>query len=154
MSEGIATRPPSIAEDIKQRKPFRTRIQEAYLGLVRAGDDLKRRTSAILEAAGVTLQQYNVLRILRGAGDDGLPTLTIAERMIERTPGVTRLTPRFVLVATLWVGCGGGPSTLTSPPGPAAGPILFQDRALLTPRCIPRAAGANWTPGCMNGYRP
>ena len=90
MSEGIATRPPSIAEDIKQRKPFRTRSQEAYLGLVRAGDDLKRRTSAILEAAGVTLQQYNVLRILRGAGDDGLPTLTIAERMIERTPGVTR----------------------------------------------------------------
>ncbi|MEE2900638.1 MAG: hypothetical protein VX815_19435 [Gemmatimonadota bacterium] len=91
MSEGIATRPPSIAEDIKQRKPFRTRSQEAYLGLVRAGDDLKRRTSAILEAAGVTLQQYNVLRILRGAGDDGLPTLTIAERMIERTPGGTLL---------------------------------------------------------------
>jgi len=44
----------------------------------------------------VTLQQYNVLRILRGAGADGLPTLTIGERMIERTPGVTRLIDRMV----------------------------------------------------------
>lgn len=41
------------------------------------------------------MQQYNVLRILRGAGSDGLPTLTIAERMIERTPGITRLIDRL-----------------------------------------------------------
>ena len=66
-----------------------------YLGLVRAGDDLKRRTTEVLETAGVTLQQYNVLRILRGAGHEGLPTLTIGERMIERTPGVTRLIDRM-----------------------------------------------------------
>ena len=95
MSESVATRPPSIAEDIKQRKPFRSRSEEAYLGLIRAGDDLKRLTTAVLEAGGVTLQQYNVLRILRGAGADGLPTLTIGERMIERTPGVTRLIDRM-----------------------------------------------------------
>ncbi len=95
MSEDVATRPPSIGEDIKQQKPFRTRSQEVYLGLVRAADDLKRRTSAVLEAGGVTLQQYNVLRILRGAGNEGLPTLTIGERMIERTPGVTRLIDRM-----------------------------------------------------------
>ena len=48
-----------------------------YLGLVRAADDLKRRTTAVLEVSGVTLQQYNVLRILRGAGNEGLPTLTM-----------------------------------------------------------------------------
>ena len=95
MSESVVTRPPSIAEAIKQQKPFRTRSQEVYLGLVRAADDLKRRTTAVLEVAGVTLQQYNVLRILRGAGNDGLPTLTIGERMIERTPGVTRLIDRM-----------------------------------------------------------
>lgn len=95
MSEGVATRPPSIGEDIKQQKPFRTRSQEVYLGLIRAADDLKRQTSAVLEVGGVTLQQYNVLRILRGAGQRGLPTLTIGERMIERTPGVTRLIDRM-----------------------------------------------------------
>lgn len=95
MSEGGVMQPPSIGEDIKQQKPFRTRSQEVYLGLIRAADDLKRRTTAVLEVAGVTLQQYNVLRILRGAGNDGLPTLTIAERMIERTPGVTRLIDRM-----------------------------------------------------------
>ena len=43
----------------------------------------------------ITGQQYNVLRILRGAEPDGLPTLTIAERMIERTPGITRMIDRL-----------------------------------------------------------
>jgi DNA-binding MarR family transcriptional regulator len=65
------------------------------LGLLRAADDLKRRTTAVIEAAGITIQQYNVLRILRGVGSEGLPTLTIGERMLERTPGVTRLIDRM-----------------------------------------------------------
>jgi DNA-binding MarR family transcriptional regulator len=56
---------------------------------------MRRRVSLVLEPAGVTLQQYNVLRILRGAGAEGLPTLAIGERMIERTPGVTRLIDRM-----------------------------------------------------------
>jgi len=48
-----------------------------------------------IEAAGITGQQYNVLRILRGAGPKGLPTLDIAQRMIERTPGITGLIDRL-----------------------------------------------------------
>ena len=48
-----------------------------------------------LKPHGLTLQQMNVLRILRGAGPDGLPTLEIAQRMVERTPGVTRLIDRL-----------------------------------------------------------
>jgi DNA-binding MarR family transcriptional regulator len=43
----------------------------------------------------ITGQQYNVLRILRGAEPDGLPTLTIAERMIENAPGITRMIDRL-----------------------------------------------------------
>ena len=43
----------------------------------------------------ITGQQYNVLRILRGAEPEGLPTLTIAERMVERTPGITGLIDRL-----------------------------------------------------------
>ncbi len=88
-------RPISIHEEIQQSKPFRTRSEEAFLALLRTADDMRRRVSQVLEPAGVTLQQYNVLRILRGAGPNGLATLAIAERMVERTPGVTRLIDRM-----------------------------------------------------------
>jgi DNA-binding MarR family transcriptional regulator len=85
----------SIHEEIKQSKPFRSRSQEAYLALLRTADDMRRHVGQVLEPAGITLQQYNVLRILRGAGPGGLPTLAIGERMLERTPGVTRLIDRM-----------------------------------------------------------
>jgi DNA-binding MarR family transcriptional regulator len=55
----------------------------------------KHRYVELFEQGGVTFQQYNVLRILRGAGSDGLPTLDIGDRMIERTPGVTRIVDRL-----------------------------------------------------------
>jgi DNA-binding MarR family transcriptional regulator len=95
MTGESAVRPPSIREEIQQGKPFRSLSQEAYLALLRTGDDLKRYVSKVLEPAGVTMQQYNVLRILRGAGKEGIPTLVVAERMLERTPGVTRLIDRM-----------------------------------------------------------
>ena len=65
------------------------------MALMRTADLVRRHASALLEPHGLTLQQYNVLRILRGAGADGLPTLEIADRMIERTPGITRLLDRL-----------------------------------------------------------
>lgn len=74
---------------------FRSREQQAAIGLLRTADAIKRHFSQVIERHGITLQQYNVLRILRGAGPDGLPTLTIGERMIEQTPGVTRLIDRL-----------------------------------------------------------
>jgi DNA-binding MarR family transcriptional regulator len=95
MSRDTSARPPSILEEIQQSKPFRSRSQEAYLALLRTADDSRRYITRVLEPAGVTLQQYNVLRILRGADKDGLPTLAVAERMVERTPGVTRLIDRM-----------------------------------------------------------
>lgn len=62
---------------------------------MRASDALRRRLTEVVAPHGITMQQYNVLRILRGAGADGLPTLAVGERMIERTPGVTRLLDRL-----------------------------------------------------------
>lgn len=85
----------TVLDEIKQSRPFRSSSHEAYVTLLRTADDSKRFVSEVLEPEGVTLQQYNVLRILRGAGEDGLPTLSVAERMIERTPGVTRLIDRM-----------------------------------------------------------
>jgi DNA-binding MarR family transcriptional regulator len=96
MSRETTVQPPSILEDIQQSKPFRTRSQEAYLALLRTADDARRCISQVLEPEGITLQQYNVLRILRGAGAEGMPTLAIGDRMVERTPGVTRLIDRMV----------------------------------------------------------
>ncbi len=86
----------SLKEEIRQNLPFRSPGQEARLALMRTVDDLEHRSALILQPAGITHQQYNVLRILRGAAPEGLPTLAIAERMIERTPGITRLVDRLL----------------------------------------------------------
>ena len=65
------------------------------MALLQTTDALQRRLTRVIEPFGITLQQFNVLRILRGAGPDGLATLTVANRMVERTPGVTRLLDRL-----------------------------------------------------------
>ena len=73
----------AIQAEIKQRRPFASPSAEAVVALARTSDLARRRLSELVEAHGLTLQQYNVLRILRGAGAQGLPTLDIAGRMIE-----------------------------------------------------------------------
>jgi DNA-binding MarR family transcriptional regulator len=85
----------AVGRELKQTRPFRTRGQEAAVGLMRTADLLRRLLEQALEPWGITAQQYNVLRILRGARPEPLPTLEIAERMIERTPGITRLLDRL-----------------------------------------------------------
>jgi DNA-binding MarR family transcriptional regulator len=70
-------------------------MHEAVVGLMHTTDVLRRQAAAVMAAHGLTLQQFNVLRILRGAGDEGLPTLAIAARMVEETPGITRLLDRL-----------------------------------------------------------
>lgn len=88
--------PTSVQSAIKQTRPFHNRRQEAVLDVLLAAEAVRWPFQDLLAAEhDLTLQQYNVLRILRGAGPDGLPTLEIAERMVERTPGVTRLIDRL-----------------------------------------------------------
>ena len=67
----------------------------AYVALLRTADKMKTYFETIVAPFDITGQQYNVLRILRGAEPEGLPTLTIAERMIERAPGITRMIDRL-----------------------------------------------------------
>ena len=88
-------RPLSVQHEIKQGRPFRSVTQEAVVALLKTADDLRRAMAGLLAPHGITVQQYNVLRILRGAGPEGLPTLEVAERMIEQAPGVTRLLDRL-----------------------------------------------------------
>src|SRR5206468_5121386 len=63
--------PKTIAEEIKQSKPFGSLQQEVYLSLQRTADELHSRVVAVLKPFGVSSAQYNVLRILRGAGTEG-----------------------------------------------------------------------------------
>lgn len=69
--------------------------ENAFVSLLRAADRVRALRESVVEQAGVTGQQYNVLRILRDAEPDGMPTLTVARRMIERAPGITRMIDRL-----------------------------------------------------------
>ena len=84
-----------LLRELKQTKPFPDKTEEATVALLRTADLVRRNVASVLEPHGITVQQYNVLRILRGAGERGLPTLEIAERMVEQTPGITRLVDRL-----------------------------------------------------------
>jgi MarR family transcriptional regulator, organic hydroperoxide resistance regulator len=84
-----------LQDELRQRAPFATPAQEAVIGLMRTTDVVRRQLARVVEPHGITLQQYNVLRILRGGGPDGVPTLDVAARMIEQTPGITRLLDRL-----------------------------------------------------------
>lgn len=80
---------------LKQEKPFRSLSQEAVISLLLTTESIRWPFTEFLAGHDLTHQQYNVLRILRGAGAGGLPTLDIVDRLIERTPGVTRLIDRL-----------------------------------------------------------
>lgn len=84
-----------LREEIGQTRPFESLRQEATVGILRTADQVRRKLAEVFEPYGITGQQYNVLRILRGARPEALPTMEIAERMIEKTPGVTRLVDRL-----------------------------------------------------------
>jgi DNA-binding MarR family transcriptional regulator len=87
--------PSALQRELRQRRPFQSPAHEAVVGLMRTADLIRRHGAAVVEPHGITLQQFNVLRILRGAGAEGLPTLEVGERMVEQTPGVTRLLDRL-----------------------------------------------------------
>jgi DNA-binding MarR family transcriptional regulator len=86
----------TLAGELKQSKPFQSVELEALLGLLRTSEVVRNFMSDGMGFEDITTAQYNVLRILRGAGTDGLPTLEIAERLVERNPGVTRMITRLV----------------------------------------------------------
>ena len=81
----------TLRDELKQNKPFISPAHEAVLSILRTAAVVQRHISQVVEASGITIQQFNVLRILRGAGGAGLPTLAIRDRMIEEAAGITRL---------------------------------------------------------------
>jgi DNA-binding MarR family transcriptional regulator len=84
----------TLQEEIKKRTPFDLPEQEAVLNLFRTTDQLQIRFARLFRRFGLTPQQYNILRILRGEGNP-LPVLDVAERMITVVPGITGLVDRM-----------------------------------------------------------
>jgi DNA-binding MarR family transcriptional regulator len=87
---------PKIYEEIKQKKPLTVPGQAAAITIFRTADVLRTAVERPLAVFGLSNEQYNVLRILRGAGASGLPTLEISSRMLSRSPNITRLIDRLV----------------------------------------------------------
>lgn len=80
-----------LRSEIAQRRPFHSVKAEVAVSILRTAALIERHFAQVVARTGVTVQQYNVLRILRGAGEEGLPTLVIRDRMIHEAPGITRL---------------------------------------------------------------
>ncbi len=85
----------SLKLEILQERPFASLEQEAFLNLMRTADALTRDIEELFKPSGLSGTQYNVLRILRGAGEEGLACGQIIERMITRDPDLTRLLDRM-----------------------------------------------------------
>jgi DNA-binding MarR family transcriptional regulator len=84
-----------LAKEIHKERPFDCLEQEVSLNILRTADFLVRGLEELLKRYGLSVVQFNVLRILRGAGERGMACKTIAEHMITRDPDVTRLLDRL-----------------------------------------------------------
>lgn len=83
-----------LEKEIRQGRPLSIE-EQVFLNLVRTADLLARREAGVLRAHGLSGPQYNVLRILRGAGPEGLRCSEVAARMVTQDPDVTRLLDRL-----------------------------------------------------------
>jgi DNA-binding MarR family transcriptional regulator len=87
--------PKTIPAEIRQKRPVGTLEEEALVALLRTADLLQWRADEMFKEHGLSSTQYNALRILRGAGPEGLTCSEIGERMINRDPDITRLLDRL-----------------------------------------------------------
>lgn len=87
--------PGELRQQLRQDKPFQSPEAEAFLNVVRTAAGLLDDLAAVLRPCDLSQPQYNVLRILRGAGPGGLPSGEIGARMVGRDPDVTRLVDRM-----------------------------------------------------------
>ena len=85
----------TIRDEIKQTRPFRSPAEEAMTNLARTGRLVSDAGDLLFKEFGLSSAQYNVLRILRGAGSEGLGRNEIRDRLITRMPDVTRLLERM-----------------------------------------------------------
>ncbi len=84
-----------LQKELKQTKPFASLEEEVLLNLARTAEHVSAHFAGVLKRADLTPTQYNALRILRGAGEQGLTCGEIGERMVTRESDITRLLDRL-----------------------------------------------------------
>ena len=87
--------PDGVQSEIQQTKPFASPEQAAFITILRTAECLQAKNADFLKRFDLSPTQYNALRILRGAGKDGLPCSEVGDRMINRDPDITRLLNRL-----------------------------------------------------------
>jgi DNA-binding MarR family transcriptional regulator len=87
--------PSTLENEIKQTRPFANLREETAVNLRRSSSAWEVTFDRLLEPYDITGTQYNVLRILRGAGPDGLCRQEIRDRLVHRMPDATRLLDRM-----------------------------------------------------------
>src|ERR1700744_5107077 len=84
-----------LQKELHKVRPFECVQQELFLNLIRPADHLTREFESLLKPLNLSPTQYNILRILRGAGEGGMPCKGIGEHLITRDPDITRLLDRL-----------------------------------------------------------
>ena len=81
--------------EIKQTKPFLHVKEEVLLNLARTAAVVQHELEQRMRPHGLSSTQYNVLRILRGAGEQGLCQYEIRDRLVAQVPDVPRILSRM-----------------------------------------------------------
>jgi DNA-binding MarR family transcriptional regulator len=85
----------SIEKEINQ-KQFRNEYQKGIINLIYTYNWMNEKMKKIFDKEDITGQQYNILRILRGAGKP-ISTLQIRERMLDKMSDTSRIVDRLIL---------------------------------------------------------
>jgi DNA-binding MarR family transcriptional regulator len=95
MTDPLSPTRSRLVEELQQTRPFPSAAQEALVGIARTASVTDRAIASLIAPYGLSTAQYNVLRILRGAGAEGLATLAIRDRMIDPAAAITRLVDKL-----------------------------------------------------------
>ena len=85
-----------LKDELKSTTEYKSPAHEVFLSLLVTVDRISRRHAEFMSEYGISPKQYNILRILRGAGQAGLPVMEIGRRMIEKSPDVSRIIDRLI----------------------------------------------------------
>ena len=87
----------SIEKEINQLKPFRNNYLKAYVNIMYTASWINKRQSDAIKKYDITIQQYNILRILKGLSGEPATVKLLTERMIDKMSNASRLVDKLLL---------------------------------------------------------
>lgn len=86
-----------LEEELKQIKPFKSELEKALVNILYTASCLESRHTQLLKPLGLSPQQYNIMRILKGQYPNPAPMGILAERMIDKNSNASRLIDKLIL---------------------------------------------------------